>query len=102
MKEKIRMGFRHKIVDLEAFRLGYDEMSFWFQKQIHKNNVSNIDAFRENVNDTIKIKIFEGVMTAVQGDFIIKGVRGEIYPCKPQIFREIYDQILSRHIDEGD
>ena len=96
------MEFRRKVVDLEAFRLGYDEMPRWFQKHIRENNVSNIDAFLENVNETIKIKTLEGVMTAVQGDFIIKGVKGEIYPCKPQIFRETYDPILLRHIDVGD
>ena len=41
-------------------------------------------------------------MNAVQGDFIIKGVKGEIYPCKPEIFRETYDLIPMRHIAVGD
>ena len=41
-------------------------------------------------------------MTAIQGDFIIKGVEGEIYPCKPEVFRKTYDPIPMRHIAVGD
>jgi hypothetical protein len=44
----------------------------------------------------IEIPTLEGVMTASLGDFIIKGVNGEFYPCKPDIFEKTYiseDQI---------
>lgn len=96
------MEYRRRIQDLEAFRLGYDEIPRWFQQHVRENNVSNIDAFLENVNETIKIKTLEGVMTAIQGDYIIKGVKGEIYPCKPDIFKESYDLIPLRHIAVDD
>jgi hypothetical protein len=33
----------------------------------------------------------EGLMVASTGDYIIKGVKGEFYPCKPDIFKETYD-----------
>ncbi|MGT2812194.1 hypothetical protein [Streptococcus minor] len=36
----------------------------------------------------------EGVMTAKKGDYIIKGVRGELYPCKPDIFEQTYEQVV--------
>jgi hypothetical protein len=36
------------------------------------------------------IKTLEGTMLAVEGDFIIKGVNGEFYPCKPDIFKKSY------------
>lgn len=36
------------------------------------------------------IETLEGTMTANVGDWIIKGVKGEFYPCKPDIFAEIY------------
>lgn len=39
----------------------------------------------------IYITTFEGVMTASEGDYIIKGVNGEVYPCKPDIFEKTYD-----------
>lgn len=37
-----------------------------------------------------EIKTLEGVMTADIGDFIIKGIKGEFYPCKPEIFKASY------------
>ncbi|TQI66261.1 hypothetical protein [Clostridium sp. KNHs216] len=40
---------------------------------------------------TLKIKTLEGIMTASTGDFIICGVNGELYPCKPDIFEKTYE-----------
>lgn len=40
---------------------------------------------------TLDIPTLEGVMTAQPGDFIIKGVKGEFYPCKPDIFDATYE-----------
>ena len=42
---------------------------------------------------TLKIKTLEGVMTASPGDWIITGIRGEKYPCKPDIFKQTYDPL---------
>ena len=39
----------------------------------------------------IVIHTLEGDMTAVEGDYIIKGVNGEFYPCKPDIFEKTYE-----------
>lgn len=39
------------------------------------------------------IPTLEGVMLANPGDWIIKGVEGELYPCKPDIFEKLYDLI---------
>lgn len=41
----------------------------------------------------ILIETLEGVMKANVGDYIIKGVKGEFYPCKPDIFEATYDCI---------
>lgn len=41
--------------------------------------------------DTLTIGTLEGVMTATPGDYIIRGVQGEIYPCKPDIFAKTYE-----------
>ena len=41
----------------------------------------------------IKIPTLEGVMTATEGDYIIKGIDGEFYPCKPDIFKKTYEKI---------
>ena len=43
--------------------------------------------------NTLTIKTLEGNMRANIGDYIILGVNGEIYPCKPYIFEKTYDQV---------
>ena len=42
---------------------------------------------------TLVIPTLEGKMTARVGDWIIKGVRGEFYPCREDIFNETYEEI---------
>ena len=42
---------------------------------------------------TLHIPTLEGVMTACPGDWIIRGVKGEFYPCKPDIFDATYDEV---------
>lgn len=41
--------------------------------------------------EQLKINTLEGVMRANIGDYIIKGVKGEFYPCKPDIFAATYE-----------
>lgn len=44
----------------------------------------------------INIRTLEGNMLATEGDFIIRGITGEFYPCKPSIFLNSYE-----HVPEG-
>ena len=41
----------------------------------------------------MKIKTLEGDMIASEGDYIIKGISGEFYPCKPDIFKATYEEV---------
>jgi hypothetical protein len=41
---------------------------------------------------TLQIVTLEGVMNANPGDWIIRGVKGEVYPCKPDIFAATYEK----------
>lgn len=43
--------------------------------------------------ETMTIQTLEGNMVAHIGDYIIKGVKGEFYPCKPDIFEQTYDKV---------
>jgi hypothetical protein len=47
--------------------------------------------YDSNGDSELYIDTLEGTMTASEGDFIIKGVKGEFYPCKPDIFAATYD-----------
>lgn len=46
-----------------------------------------------NGSDTIIIHTLEGDMQAKIGDWIIKGIKGEFYPCKSDIFEETYEEV---------
>ena len=39
------------------------------------------------------INTLEGKMEVAKGDYIIKGIKGEFYPCKPYIFMKTYDEV---------
>lgn len=43
----------------------------------------------------IEIKTLEGVIKASEGDYIIKGINGELYPCKPDIFIRTYEEVTN-------
>ena len=42
--------------------------------------------------DSCIIETLEGTMIASKGDYIIKGIKGEFYPCKPDIFQATYEE----------
>lgn len=44
-------------------------------------------------NGDLIVKTLEGPFTASPGDFIIRGVQGEFYPCKPDIFEATYEEV---------
>lgn len=44
---------------------------------------------------TLLIRTLEGDHIASVGDYIIKGIKGEIYPCKPDIFEKTYEEVES-------
>lgn len=48
---------------------------------------------KEVVNITICIPTLEGTMEANKGDYVIKGIKNEFYPCKPDIFEMSYEEV---------
>lgn len=42
----------------------------------------------------IAIDTLEGTMRVDYGDYIIKGIQGEFYPCKPDIFEQTYEEVI--------
>lgn len=61
----------------------------WFSR-FRKKPVA-VRAFR--APQPIIVHTLEGDMRAEKGDFIIEGVQGELYPCKPSIFWKTYEQL---------
>ena len=81
------MLYRKKPVEVEAFQFGVDCLPSWLHDGVQRGYVSI-------KNGCVYIKTLEGTMVANKGDFIIKGIKGEIYPCKPDIFKQTYDKIV--------
>ena len=48
----------------------------------------------KNTRGYVEIETLEGKMNAEVNDYIIKGVKGEFYPCKPDIFERTYEEVL--------
>jgi hypothetical protein len=83
------MKFRKKPVVIEAFMFGADVEPDWF-KQSGVEYIYWHDDDRQPPSGA-KIDTLEGVMTAYVGDWIIKGIKGELYPCKADIFEATYE-----------
>lgn len=81
------MKYRKKPVVIEAMQFNGEwsgdatEILSWM--------VSGGDWDKES--SELKIHTLEGAITASKGDWIIKGVNGEFYPCKPDIFEKTYE-----------
>ena len=82
------MKFRTKPCEIEAVQ--------WTGR-----NVKEIMRFVKNesaviTNGVLIIKTLEGDMVASTGDYIIRGLRGEYYPCKPDVFQKKYEPCESK------
>lgn len=78
--------YRKKPVVIEAIRFtgkNSEELLAWGHKNMTFDPVEN----------KMLIHTLEGTMTAFIGDYIIKGVQGEYYPCKPDIFDATYEAV---------
>lgn len=85
------MKYRKKPVVIEAIRLeepNVPEDIIWFCPSA---KVCGVGSVGEKV--WIEIPTLEGVMRADYGDYIIRGVKGEYYPCKPDIFEMTYEPV---------
>jgi len=85
--------FRKKPVVIEAFKLGTDPMPDWFMDAVSSDTATifNDDGRHRGGPDHAVIKTLEGDHRADFGDYIIQGVKGELYPCKPDIFAATYE-----------
>lgn len=79
--------FRKKPVEIEAFQ--------WLGNREDIAPLLNERCeIMEPGDGTLRILTLEGEMTASHGDWIIRGVKGEVYPCKPDIFEATYDAVV--------
>lgn len=88
-----------KPIEVEAFKWmkGRNEVFPEWMKDAIKYGTVVIPNIPYCINkygyEVMEINTPEGVMIANQGDYIIKGIQGEIYPCKANIFEQTYDRV---------
>lgn len=94
------MKFRKKPVVIDAIQWTGDNLhevitftgkhpkfNEWFE------DWKEYEVYVKNSGDIFKILTLEGTMSASPGDWIIRGVSGEHYPCKPDIFATTYEAV---------
>lgn len=82
------MKYRKKPIVIEACRYMIDRyMPDWFMDMVSDDTITT------HADGTCDVKTLEGTMKANFGDYIIRGVNGEVYPCKPDVFEKTYEFI---------
>ncbi len=86
--------YRKKPVIIDAWQWdGSEGMAI----QLIQNNTvkGSVQKVLEGETPTVAFRIFtlEGAMSVSEGDYIIRGVEGEFYPCKPNIFEKTYESV---------
>jgi len=92
MTARTEMKFRKKPVEIEAVQFTGDnhrEALSFIYPGMSEVGLSGAEVMRLPV----VIETLEGDMTASPGDWIIRGVQGEFYPCKPDIFEATYESV---------
>lgn len=91
------MKYVKKPVVIDAFQLneGGSVRENWFWDAVVRNDIAIHNFDRAYTSNPVwcEIKTLEGTMVAKAGDYIIRGVKGEIYPCKADIFKETYEVV---------
>jgi hypothetical protein len=82
----MKMKFRKKPVVIEAIK--FDRLGM------------NYEEVKKFVGEDMQVRLegyfintLEGLMRVTPGDYVIKGVEGEFYPCKPDIFEKTYEMV---------
>jgi hypothetical protein len=83
------MKFRKKPIVIEAIEFK-DAGSYGTMLAVFGDEFANSTNYHMH-RDQMAIQTLEGVMNAIPGDWIIKGIKGEFYPCKPNIFAATYE-----------
>ena len=80
--------YRKKPVEIEAMRFYVDSETI---RALAEFMGGMAETFVQNGATYLSVETLEGKVRAAPGDFIIKGIKGELYPCRADIFLETYE-----------
>lgn len=97
------MKYRKKPIIVEAFKwtgdAAQEEDPVWIVEAIKRGDVHILPKGQySDLAPRMVIKTLEGDHWARVGDYIIQGVKGEIYPCKPDIFELTYEPVTASNV----
>lgn len=90
------MKYKKKPVIVEAFQLNERGLveEDWFWEAVSENKIKTYNFGKQYSAPALcVIETLEGTMIAKTGDYIIRGIQGEIYPCKADIFKQTYEEV---------
>jgi hypothetical protein len=94
------MKYRKKPVVIEAFQITVETRNSncdwpdWLHRAWQKDTKEVGSLFPSSINDDdLAVFTLEGIQRVSMNDYIIQGVMGEIYPCKPDIFELTYEVV---------
>jgi hypothetical protein len=88
--------YKTKPCEIEAIQWtgqNFEEIRDFVGKTLRYDMLTNTKWDKNWIPSTFFIHTLEGNMEAIIGDYIIKGLRGEFYPCKPDVFEKKYEEI---------
>lgn len=93
--------YRRKPADVEAVPVA--DIIRWAENEWHRLPGWIIAAYDKGdlvfMSDHVTIATLEGVMRGSKDDWMIEGVQGEVYPCKPDIFVQLYEPVATTGAD---
>ena len=83
------MKYRKKPVVIEAWKIALNcpHRPMWV-------DFGGKVQWRDAAGTMLEIVTLEGVMVGMVGDYLIKGIQGELYPCKADIFEQTYEAVV--------
>lgn len=90
------MKYRKKPVEIEAIQYTGDngwEINNWSNGNVYESPVLE-PTEDDSTGKYVQVNTLEGVMIGRVGWFIIRGIKGEYYPCDPDIFEQTYDIVV--------
>lgn len=84
--------YRKKPVEIEAMQFNRKN---WADVKLFTNEAAHSLIIERRINGvaTCIIETLDGHHIATEGDWIIKGIKGEFYPCKPDVFEKTYEKV---------
>ncbi|MCR4367800.1 MULTISPECIES: hypothetical protein [Bacillus amyloliquefaciens group] len=83
--------YRKKPIEVEAFQFGYEPIPKWFKDVCKLFGYTTYSD--EQYIDTLLIHYPKNSVKIYRGEYVIKGIEGEVYSCKPDIFKKTYDVV---------